>query len=301
MTSTYVFLLLVAAGTATVSTIALLVLVRARTARERARYVYTAKASDGRSLRLETWGIQPQESVRTALVDIVTERAGEGSANEVVEALDRMATRDYRPIVEQIRVEYRIGDSRDNDALAEAHVTEPAEADKPVYWREVTTKPIGPGVPRPRSFEELEDLRIVEKIDGQERDLQCIPLAPSDEEAKALVLFRPQVEADSAREWTWSCRIPGLWNPLRDRHEDRAVYYVGPDVECTRLVVSFVFPANYEQPVVEDLGKKPVQPQMSVTPRGDRSYTFDFVRPAVGHYRWALRVAGFHQRGKVAS
>jgi hypothetical protein len=291
-----------AAVTALVSTI--IATLRTRQLSSPLKRTYVVSATGKRSLRIEARGIDTSLELRQLLVEALSKLAGKGEQESQDDSDDeesdfyprvlaQVADRAYRPVVEEIYVRYEVGTSADEDTVEETFLMRAGDPNRPLLWREVGTATLGPEAPELRSFEDLRDIRVVERTNGTTKELKWVPIVQSEERVGALVLFEPEITARAPRRWTLSYRLPGLWDPLRLHLTDKAFYRISRNTSVTKLRLVFVFPKTAVAPRVLDLGKNPIQPQYSSEEDGRTAAVFDFDRPSPGNYRWELKVEHF--------
>jgi DNA-binding CsgD family transcriptional regulator len=155
-------------------------------------------------------------------------------------ALRRMTDRQTPLFSERVQITVTIGETGAEDSIVERRWTTP----KPYLVYRVVAPIVPDDPPRPLT---AVDLAVSCEVVGRDVGVAVQTILDSRHH-RMLVTFQPGLEDET--EWVLRYRVPGLWNPLRERGEDFLYWLPGvverPDTatSITELTVRFIFPSD---------------------------------------------------------
>jgi DNA-binding CsgD family transcriptional regulator len=186
---------------------------------------------------------------------------------------------------ERVEITVTIGDTGAEDAVVERRWTTP----KPYLIYRVT-RPI---LPPPPTALTSDDLSVACEVVGQDIGVAVQDILDRKRRHQLLVTFQPGLQAET--EWVLRYRVPGMWNPLRETGEDRAVWRPGVserDVSTTTsitdLTMRFVFPHDTtSMDVTERRGLGITEDEHLAD--GRRVLVWRDLQPGGARYEWLLK------------
>lgn len=186
---------------------------------------------------------------------------------------------------ERVEITVTIGDSAAEDAVVERRWTTP----KPYLIYRVT-RPI---LPPPPVTLTGDDLSVACEVVGQDVGVAVQDILDRKRRHQLLVTFQPGLQEET--EWVLRYRVPGLWNPLRETGEDRAIWRPGVSdrddsttTSITELTVRFVFPHDTtSMDVTERRGLGITEDEHLAD--GRRVLVWRDLQPGGARYEWMLK------------
>lgn len=223
---------------------------------------------------------------------------GNGDVDHYEQALGVLANIGSRFIIhKEAVITYKMGVTPLQDEVNEEYSTLAADETLPVLWCEARMDAIGAGVPQPRSFRDLRDVKGYESYGGDSWKLRLLPAGSSpDGGHRALAMFDRGIHTDAPRGWGWGYRWP-VFEPLRRHQKDTFGFRVSAKVTYERLVIHIVLPGCAIKPRVHPMSpaaERYDEPQLQMKAE-DEAWDFMavLVNPAAEYYLWLVTVEGF--------
>ncbi|HEY6745691.1 MAG TPA: helix-turn-helix transcriptional regulator [Mycobacteriales bacterium] len=186
---------------------------------------------------------------------------------------------------ERVEITVTIGDSAAEDAVVERRWTTP----KPYLIYRVT-RPI---LPPPPVTLTSDDLSVACEVVGQDVGVAVQDILDRKRRHRLLVTFQPGLQEET--EWVLRYRVPGLWDPLRETGEDRAIWRPGVSdrddsttTSITDLTLRFVFPHDTtSMDVTERRGLGITEDEHLAD--GRRVLVWRDLQPGGARYEWMLK------------